>query len=263
MKGSMVMGIDWNIVKKMTLWEYEDLIKKLLKVLSYDFIQKHYNHNMKEAKGYVGRLLGYDQKYAEYIIKLTDVFEKLDRLKVENYTELVQKIRAREKCERFLSHAELPFEDFISTLNYIFRWVLPFRNVYLKQLVDTDNEVHKKYIERLREHDIKFNLDILEYGRTKEGRMKLSKETGIPEDFLFDLVNRADLTRLPYMSKQTVNHLCGAGYNTIDKLARVDVEKLKNDMKSYFGKKGIRLGSFIDLTGLVEWARAIPKIVES
>jgi len=49
----------------------------------------------------------------------------------------------------------------------------------------------------------------------------------------------------------------------MDELARVDVGKLKNDMKSYLGKKGIRLGSFIDLTGLVEWARAIPKIVES
>jgi hypothetical protein len=65
------------------------------------------------------------------------------------------------------------------------------------------------------------------------------------------------------MSKQTVNHLCGAGYNTMDELARVNVRKMKNDMKSYFGKKGIRLGSFIDLTGLVEWARAVPKIVES
>lgn len=259
----MVMDIDWNIVKKMTLWKYEDLIKKLLKVLSYDFIQKHYNHNMKEAKGYVGKLLGYDQKYAEYTIKLTDVFEKLDRLKVQNYTELVQRVTDREKCKRFLSQAGLPFEEFISALNYIFRWVLPFRNVYLRQLADTSNEVHKDHIESLRDHEIKFNLDILEHGRTKKGRMKLSRETEIPEDFLSDLVNRADLTRLPYMSKQTVNHLCSAGYNTIDELARVDIEKLKNDMKSYFGKKGIRLGSFIDLTGLIEWARAVPKIVES
>ena len=259
----MIMEIDWDIVKKVTLWKYEDLIEKLLKVLSYDFVQKYYNHNMKEAKGYVGRLLGYDQKYAAYIVRLTDAFEKLDRLNVENYTALVQRVRDREKCESFLSHAELSFEDFISALNYIFRWVLPFRNVYLSQLVDTGNEVHKKYVERLREHGIKFNLDILEYGRTKEGRMKLAREIGIPEDFLFDLVNRADLTRLPYMNKQTVNHLCGAGYSTIDELARVDVWKLKKDMKSYFGKKEIRLGSFIDITGLIEWARAIPKIVEN
>jgi len=263
MKGGIVMKIDWNIVKRMTLWEYEDLIKKLLKVLSYDFIQKYYNHNMKEAKEYVARLLGYDPKYAEYVNKLAEVFDKLDKLKVENYIELVQSVRDREKCERFLSHAKLPFKDFISSLNYIFRWVLPFRNVYLRQLVDTGNEVQKEHIERLRKHDIKFNLDILEHGRTKKERINLSKETGIPEDFLFDLVDRSDLTRLPYMSKQTVNHLCGAGYNTIDKLARVDAGKLKNDMKSYFDKKEIKLGSFIDLTGLSEWARAIPKIVES
>jgi len=36
------MEIDWDIVKKVTLWSYEDLIKKVLKVLSYKFIQDHY-----------------------------------------------------------------------------------------------------------------------------------------------------------------------------------------------------------------------------
>jgi len=44
------MEIDWNVVKKMTLWSYEDLIKKNLKALSYNFIQEHYNHSMKEAE---------------------------------------------------------------------------------------------------------------------------------------------------------------------------------------------------------------------
>ena len=80
--------------------------------------------------------------------------------------------KTKEKCEDFLEKTELSFVDFISVLNYIFRWVLPFRNVYLKQLVEPKNEVKKRYIDRLRERDVKFNLDILEYGRTREGRKK-------------------------------------------------------------------------------------------
>lgn len=256
------MEIDWNVVKKMTLWNYEDLIDKISKVLSHKFIQDYYHHNMKEAGIYVKELLGYDKKYQKSIIRMTNVFKRLDSLRVENYTDLVYRVETREKCEEFVRKTNLPFQDLISALNYIFRWVLPFRNVYLRQLVDDDNEVHMDYIKRLREHDIKLNLDILEHGKTKKGREKLSIETGISKGFILDLVNRADLTRLPYMSKKTVTHLCNAGYDTINKLATVDVERLRQDMKSYFHEMGIRLGSFIDITGLVVWAKAIPKIVE-
>jgi len=257
------MEIDWNVVKKMALWSYEDLIKKILKVLSYNFIQEHYNPDMKEAEKYAVKLLGYDPKYAEYVSKLTDIFRKLDSFKVENYTELIHQVENREKCEEFLRKTKLPFKDLISVLNYIFRWVLPFRNVYLRQLVDTGNETHKECLEELRKLNIKFNLDILEHGRTRAGREKISKETGIPESFILDLLNRADLTRLPYMSTKTVNHLFGGGYNSINKIAQADVTKLKEDMKSYFDKRGMKLSkSFIELEGLVEWAKTVPKIVE-
>ena len=50
------MEIDWTIVKKKTLWQYEQLTAKLLAVLGYDFIQEHYGHTMAEAQAYAGRL---------------------------------------------------------------------------------------------------------------------------------------------------------------------------------------------------------------
>jgi len=256
------MEIDWNVVKKMTLWSYEDLMKKILKVLSYNFIQEHYNHSMKEAENYATRLLRYDPKYTEYISRLTDIFKNLDSLRVENYTELVRRVENREQCEDFLRKTKLPFKDFISVLNYVFRWVLPF-SLYLRQLIDTSNEAHKEYIEELRNLGIRFNLDILEHGRTREGRERISEETGIPEAFILNLVIRADITRLPYMSRKTVNHLCDGGYDSVEKLAKADIGKLKEDMKSYFDKMGMRLSrSFIDLEGLIEWAKTVPKIVE-
>ena len=256
------MEINWNLVKEMTLWHYEDLIKKMLKVLSYNFVQEYYGHTMKEAGSHLKKLLGYNPKYEEYMTQLSNNFQKLDSLKIQNYGDLVHRVETREKCEEFLRSTEISFEELISTLNYIFRWVLPFRNVYLSQLVETSNEPQKTYISKLRKCNIRFNLDILELARTKEGRIRLSEETEIPEAFIFDLVNRADLTRLPYMSRKTVDHLCNAGYTGIDKLGRVHAKKLKEDMKTYFNEKGIKLGSFIDIEGLVCWARAVPKIIE-
>jgi len=50
------MNIDWNRVKKQTLWSYEDLIEKLQEVLAYDFVQEHYNHTMKQARGYAKKI---------------------------------------------------------------------------------------------------------------------------------------------------------------------------------------------------------------
>ena len=48
----MKVKIDWNSVKKQTLWSYEDLLKKLLNVLAYSFVQEHYNHTIELAQDY-------------------------------------------------------------------------------------------------------------------------------------------------------------------------------------------------------------------
>jgi len=253
--------MDWNLVKKMTLWDYEKLIKKISEVFYYSFVQEHYDHNMSNATDYVRKLLGYDVKYTKHISRMTNMFNSLNDLGVENYTDLIRRVENKEKCENFLRKTQLPFEDLISTLNYIFRWVLP-HSLYLRELIDIENESHKDYAEELRIHGIRFNLDILEYGRTRDGREKLSKETGIQELFIVDLVNLADMSRLPYSNRKTVKHLFAGGYNSIAQLAKGDSEKMIEDMKSYFDRRGVKLSGFIDLKGIAQWAKTMPIIVK-
>jgi len=253
--------IDWNLVKKMTLWDYEELIKKILDVFSYSFVQEYYNHNMSEAIDYVRKLFGYNPKYAKHVSKTTNTLKSLGGLRVENYTDLILKVENKEKCEGFLRKAQLSFEDFIATLNYVFRWVLPHK-LYLRELIDTENESHKNYIEELRKHKIRFNLDILECGRAGEGREKLAKETGIPKSFILDLVNLADMSRLPYSNRKTVKHLSAGGFDSVAKLAQVDSEKISEVMKSHFDRMGVKLSGFIDLKGIAQWAKTIPAIVK-
>lgn len=253
--------IDWNLVKKMTLWDYEELIKKILDVFSYNFVQEYYNHNMSESIDYVRKLLGWNPKYSKHVSKTTDTLKSLVSLRVENYTDLILKVENKEKCEDFLRKAQLSFEDFISALNYVFRWVLPHK-LYLRELIDTENEFHKNYIEELRKHRIRFNLDILECGRTREGREELAEETGIPKSFILDLVNLADMSRLPYSNRKTVKHLSAGGFDSVAKLAQADSEKISEVMKSYFDRMGVKLSGFIDLKGIAQWAKTIPAIVK-
>ncbi len=64
------------------------------------------------------------------------------------------------------------------------------------------------------------------------------------------------------MSRKTVDHLFGGGYTSIDKIVQVDKRKFKEDMKSHFDRIGVKPSGFIDLEGITEWAKTIPKIVE-
>ena len=245
----------------MTLWDYEELIKKILDVFSYIFVQEYYNHNMSEAVNYVRKLLGWNPKYAKHVSKTTNMLKSLGSLSVENYTDLIPKVENKEKCEDFLRKAQLSFEDFISTLNHVFRWVLPHK-LYLRELIDTKNESRKNYIVELRKHKIRFNLDILEYGRAGEGREKLAKETGIPKSFILDLVNLSDMSRLPYSNRKTVKHLSAGGFDSVAKLAQADSEKISEVMKSYFDRIGVKLSGFIDVKGIAQWTKTIPAIVK-
>ena len=252
---------DWALVKKMTLWDYEELIEKISDVFSYSFVQQRYDHNMREAIGYARKLFGYDPKYAKRISRIAKTLKTLNGLKVGNYTDLVHDVENKRKCEDFLRRTPLSFQDLIFLLNYIFRWVLPHR-LYLSELIDTENERYKDYVERLRLCGTRFNLDILEHGRTSEGREKLVKNTKIPRPFIFNLVNLADMSRLPFSNRKTVRHLLAGGYGSMTKLAQTDSEKLVEDMRLYFEGIGIRLSGFIDLKGIARWAKTVPIVLE-
>jgi len=89
-------------------------------------------------------------------------------------------------------------------------------------------------------------------------------EAGVPVGFVMDLVNRADLTRMPYINGKTVRHYFGAGYRSLTRLASADLETLQDDIREYLSSQGIRLSSsFIELDSGIQIAGMLPKIVEA
>lgn len=174
---------------------------------------------------------------------------------------MIHEVENKEKCEDFLKQTQLPFEDLISTLNHIFRWVLP-HSIYLRELTDSDNESHRRHVGELRTRGIRLNLDMLEHGRTRDSRERLSEETRIPKPLIIDLVNLADMSRLPFSNRKTVKHLYAGGYGSLAILAQRDSVKMIEDMKSYFDRIGVRISGFIDLRGIAQWAKTLPIVVE-
>lgn len=182
---------------------------------------------------------------------------------VDGYGGFLNSVRDREGLERFHKASGLPMRDIIGSLHYLLRWLLPSR-IYLSQLIDREDTSQKEHVAALRGTGIRFTLDILEKGMTAEARRQVAVEAGIPVEFVTDLVNRADLTRMPYISGKTVRHYFGAGYRSLASLASADLEMLQGDVRKYLSSQGIRLSrSFIELDSGIQIAGVLPKIVDA
>jgi hypothetical protein len=261
------MELDWHQVKKQTLWTYENLIKKLLDVLAYGFVQKHYNHTMPEAQSYAHKIQqGYRQHQNDttFIDHIVAGLKRLETLQIETYLNLVYQVETREKCVVFLQKTDLNFDELIQTLNYVLRWVLPFKSP-VREFIDVDNDTHQAYLAILKQHQLGSNLDLLEHGRTRAGRVELSRVTEVPEVFILGLVHRADISRLAYVRGKTVKHLCGGGYDTLDKIAKAEIERMEAEMDAYYRTIGKCLADFksvILLPWMIGGARILPRMVE-
>jgi hypothetical protein len=93
------MLIDWDSVKKETLWSYEDLITKVQGAISYGFVQEHYNHSMKKAQEFARDIRhGYLQDrgdMAVYIDRMSAYLKKLEESQVGVYSDLIEQVATR------------------------------------------------------------------------------------------------------------------------------------------------------------------------
>lgn len=262
------MEIDWTYVKKITLWQYEDLVKKILIVLKYDFVQEHYSHTMSEAVAYSEKIRqNYLQNGKEptFIIEITKRLKELDGLGIKDYQYLMQKVDTKAKCENFLEKTDFGFNALIQVLNYLFRWVLPF-TCPIRELLDTFSETDTSYVKIFKKYKIRFNLDVLKTLRTKVSRKNFSGETGIAEKFLLSFVHRSDISRIAYVRGKTIKHLCGGGYDTLTKIAAADIKEMEVDMTKYYasiGKSFLDFNTVIPLDWMIGGAKILPRVIDA
>ena len=261
------MEIDWDQVKKKTLWHYEKLIAKILDVLEFNFVQEYYTHDMIEAGIYSEKIRqGYlqNEREADFVGEITEQFKKLSSLCIRNYQDLVGRVNTKSNCEKFLQETGFSFEALILVLDFLFRWVLPFK-IPVKELVDTLPHTKTTYLDILKNRGVRSNLDVLETFRSKTGRKMFSTETGIDEAYILELAHRADISRLAYVLGKTIMHLSGGGYDTLNKLENADIMKMEADMTAYYESIGKNFADFktvIPLDWMIGGAKILPKIIE-
>jgi hypothetical protein len=261
------MQPDWDYVKKTTLWQYEELIKKLIALQSWPVIWKAYNHELASAPDFARRLFPHNKIEAgEYPSRVLSTLDRLNSTGIRDWGSLLSRVLTRMDCTAFVSGNGLNFEEFIDLLNYLLRWAFPFQTA-ARELLEHENPQEMCWYPSLKQNKIMYSFELLEQGRTGVGRKALSQITGLPLGFVTLLVHRADIARLPFARRKTILPLCGSGYDTLAKIAAADQIKMESDLDAYFrhtqGKPWENFRSVIVIKGLITWARVIPVLMES
>jgi hypothetical protein len=258
---------NWNYVKKTTLWHYEALIKKLSVLMAYPVVWKAYNHNMAQASVFARNLFPDKNVDAgEYPAQILDTITHLKHAGFSDWGNLLARIVTRETCKAFITENNLNFEKFIDLLNYLLRWALPFQTAS-RELLAHENTLEMSYYPILKQHGLMNSFDILEQGYTVAGCRTLAEHTRLPQDFVTSIAHRADIARLPYVRRKTILPLCGAGYDTLAKIASANLSQMESDLDIYFqstqGKPWKNYKSVIVVKGMVAAARTLPVIMEA
>ena len=91
--------------------------------------------------------------------------------------------------------------------------------------------------DKLREAGVRTTDALLTNANTKKRREKLSKQAGISEKVILDLVNQADLMRVKGVSAQSAALLKAAGVDTLKELKRRNAENLAEAMEQKNSRK--------------------------
>ena len=259
------MSIDWDEIARAIspIKNYEDLCQRLQRSFSYSFVREAYNFQIPGLIKYTQLLLGGDtlNRYTEYIEKLVGTLTELHQAGVPDVKELIARAETRKHLEIFSEQSGVSPQDIATVLKYLVYWVIPMGK-YLSGLIREDPRLNNA-INTLRGSGIRTNLELLQQGRTRSGRAILAHSSGLPETLIFELVNRADFSRMPWSSKATISNIMGAGYASLAQLAGANPEQLYADFFGY-GKvigKNLKLGNEIENSYRI--AKIVPSLVHN
>ncbi|MFW9997715.1 MAG: DUF4332 domain-containing protein [Candidatus Odinarchaeota archaeon] len=145
------------------------------------------------------------------------------------------------------------------TADEIKEWV-QLEKYKLKEFQD----VKKEYIEMLGSTGIRTAKQILEKGRTPAGRNELAKQSGVPLDYILELVKLSDLARIGGLKKKRARLFHDARLDTLDKIAKLEVKELIDILDEFIKETGLeqRGASLSEAEHTISMANFLQRIVE-
>ena len=100
--------------------------------------------------------------------------------------------------------------------------------------------VKQSYTKKLAKEGITNAKEMLYAGLTKQKRMEISQNTGIPVDDVLELVKLSDQARIGGHKKIRARLYHEAGLDTIDKMAACDSEEIRKILADFIQKTGFK-----------------------
>ncbi|MGE5248676.1 MAG: DUF4332 domain-containing protein [Bacteroidota bacterium] len=262
----MITQADWDYVKKTSLWPYEELIGKLQALSAYPVLWGAYNHDMARAARFAGALFpNRDIAAGEFPASVMETMSFLEKGGIRNWGDLLDRVATRESGAAFVASTGLGFRRLADVLTYLLRWGFPYRTASREIFAQDDPHEMETYA-ALKQHGLMNTFDLLEAGRTADGRGALARSLGLPLEFSTALVHRADIARLPFVRRKTILAVCGAGYDSLAKIAHADTAGMESALDEYFrrtqGKPWENFKSVIVPRGMIAAAQALPPILD-
>ena len=263
---TVIEALPWDEIKRLTLWDYEQLHAKLAAVLGYPVVWQHYVVPLAQSADMAHAMLAQSGPHGEeYHAKVMRALDQLEAAGITDWLDLLKHTNTRTKLISFIGEYGVSFATCALVFQYLLRYGLPFLTPCL-QLVDADNPAELAWHQALKDHHLAHSFDLLQHGALPQQRAWLAARLGLPLDVVDKLVNRADLARLPFVRRKTLLALEGGGLGTLQRLACTPLPIADGLMQAYYdnqpGKSWVVMKRVITLPAFCQWAAAVPKIVQ-
>jgi hypothetical protein len=125
-------------------------------------------------------------------------------------------------------------------------------------------DVNKEYVKKLGSIKIRTAKQLLEKGRTPTERVELADQSGVPLDYILELVKLSNLARIGGLKRKRARLIYDAGFDTFDKIADLDAEDLTKRISDYIKKTNFkgRGASLSEARYTISMAKFLQRIVE-
>jgi hypothetical protein len=125
-------------------------------------------------------------------------------------------------------------------------------------------DINRGYLKMLRSIGIRTAKEMLEKGRTPTERAELANKSGVPPDYILELVKLSNLARIGGLKKKRARLFYDAGLDTLDKIANWNAKDLTEKLSEFVKKTGFkgRASSLSEAEYTISMAKFLQRIVE-
>ena len=185
-------------------------------------------------------------------------FAHMEAQGITNLQQLSDALKTKQKLAAFSQATGLP-EDYLVLLKREVGSYTP-NPFNMSKVPATDPEVINKF-EAI---GIKNTRHLFDRGQTRSEREQLSRQTGLPESVVLEMVRIADLARIWGVGPFFTRILYEAGYDSVEAVADADLDKMYQKVNQINKERGYTsiMASKGEVGMCIQYAKQLPLVVE-